>query len=59
MTLSDIRMDVFFASMFYTIATFAVIYTAVIPRYKRNKKYKQWVKDGCKKEERYEWMDSQ
>lgn len=57
--LTDFTVDKGLAALFYCAATFAVIYTTIIPKYKRNKKHKQWVKDGCKAEDRYKWEDVQ
>lgn len=51
--------DHFFSNLFYCVGIFAIIYTAIIPKYKRTKKYKQWVADGCKPEDRYKWEDVQ
>ncbi len=48
-----------FAIMCYCTITFSVIYTVVVPYYKRKKKHKQWEKDGMKKEDRYKWEDVQ
>ncbi len=49
----------FFGSLFYILAAIGVLYTVIIPKYKRDKKYKQWVKNGMKKEDRYKWEDIQ
>lgn len=48
-----------FAIMCYCTITFGVVYTVIIPKYKRNKIHKQWVKEGMKKEDRYKWEDVQ
>ena len=56
---SELPITAPFAIFFYLIASFGVIYTVIIPKYKRDKKHKQWVKDGCKKEDRYKWEDVQ
>ncbi len=48
-----------FAIMCYCTITFGVIYTVVLPKYRRTKKYKEWVKKDCPKDERYKWEDVQ
>lgn len=48
-----------FAIMFYCTATLGVIYTIILPYYRKKKSHKKWVKDGCKKEDRYKWEDIQ
>ena len=56
---ADMTIDKAFVIAFYSVATVGVIYTVIIPKYKRDKKHKQWVKGGCKKEDRYKWEDVQ
>ncbi len=46
-----------FAILFYCTATIGVLYTIIAPYYRKRKAYKKWVKEGCKKDDRYKWND--
>ncbi len=61
-TIASISMELMspvspFAIFFYCTATVGVVYTIIAPYYRKKKAYKQWVKDGCKKDDRYKWND--